>query len=53
MRTGTYAFDITTAIHGSTELTSLYEKCTRRYIFHHNITSKSKEAVQKLFRNPL
>ena len=29
------------------------EKCTRTYIFHHNIASKSKEAVQKLLRNPL
>ena len=29
------------------------EKCTRTYIFHHNIASKSKETVQKLFRNPL
>lgn len=24
------------------------EKCTRTYIFHHNIVSKSKETVQKL-----
>ena len=24
------------------------EKCTRTYIFHHNIASKSKENVQKL-----
>ena len=29
------------------------EKCTRTYIFHHNIASKSKETVQKLLRNPL
>ena len=32
---------------------NVIEKCTRTYIFHHNIASKSKETVQKLLCNPL